>query len=126
MDTVWTQITVTSLFWVNSFKSSLLAEDVQGRVDITRTFDGRELNTEYLFGLFANLATSAGFSLLGVPETTHFAASQNIASASTTAPGLDPLERSLHSHLHPREYSLTSATPTCPSTPTTTISSHAG
>ena len=60
--------------------------DVQGRVDITRTFDGRELNTEYLFGLFANLATSPAFSLLGVPisyEITHFAASQNIAVAST-------------------------------------------
>ena len=70
-----------------SINSSLLAPDVQGRVDITRTFSGQELNTEYLFGLFANLATSSDqFSLLGVPvayEITHFAASQNIASAST-------------------------------------------
>lgn len=69
-----------------SINSSLLAENVQGRVDITRTFDGRELNTEYLFGLFANLATSPAFSLLGVPvayNITHFAGSQNIASAST-------------------------------------------
>ncbi|KAM0800059.1 hypothetical protein BDR22DRAFT_259805 [Usnea florida] len=69
-----------------SINSSLLAEDVQGRVDITRTFDGRELNTEYLFGLFANLATSPSFSLLGIPvayEITNFAASQNIAAAST-------------------------------------------
>ncbi|KAF6219666.1 hypothetical protein HO133_004135 [Letharia lupina] len=73
-----------------SINSSLLADNVQGRVDITRTFDGRELNTEYLFGLFANLATSTNdsnaFSLLGIPmsyEITHFAASQNIASAST-------------------------------------------
>ena len=68
----------------------MLADDVQGRVDITRTFDGREINTEYLFGLFANLALSAAdpnaFSLLGIPtayEITHFAASENIASAST-------------------------------------------
>ncbi|KAL8949948.1 MAG: hypothetical protein Q9222_003980 [Ikaeria aurantiellina] len=71
-----------------SINSTLLAENVQGRVDITRTFDGRELNTEYLFGLFANLAaaTDGGISLLGVPlsyEVLHFAASQNIASALT-------------------------------------------
>lgn len=56
-------------------------------MDITRTFDGAELNTEYLFGLFANLAaTPDAFTLLGYPtgyEITHFAASQNIASAST-------------------------------------------
>ena len=92
-----------------SINSTLLAEDVQGRVDTTRNFDGREINTEYLFGLFANLATSSNgpnafslfglfanlatsgndpnaFSLLGIPtsyEITHFAASENIASAST-------------------------------------------
>lgn len=70
-----------------SVNSSLLAPDVQGRVDITRTFTGQELNTEYLFGLFANIAASPDeFTLLGVPlayEITHFAASQNIASAST-------------------------------------------
>lgn len=75
----------------------MLADNVQGRVDITRTFDGRELNTEYLFGLFANLATSTNdsnaFSLLGIPmsyEITHFAASQNIASASTLYASLPP------------------------------------
>lgn len=72
-----------------SINSSLLAIDVQGRVDITRTFDGQELNTEYLFGLFANLALKTNntndFSLLGTPqsyEIVHFAASQNIAAAS--------------------------------------------
>lgn len=67
--------------------STIFAEDVQGRVDITRTFVGRELNTEYLFGLFANIATNKNeFTLLGYPtsyKVTHFAASQNIASAST-------------------------------------------
>ena len=31
-----------------SINSTLLAEDVQGRIDITRTFVGRELNTEYV------------------------------------------------------------------------------
>ncbi|CAF9912586.1 MAG: hypothetical protein HETSPECPRED_000980 [Heterodermia speciosa] len=70
-----------------AINSTLLAEDCLGRVDITRTFSGRELNTEYLFGLFANLAaTPDSLSLLGVPisyEILHFAANQNIASAAT-------------------------------------------
>ncbi len=71
-----------------SINSTLLAENVQGRIDITRTFNGRELNTEYLFGLFANLASASpgAISLLGVPmsyEVLHFAANQNIASALT-------------------------------------------
>ncbi|KAI4180258.1 MAG: hypothetical protein L6R41_007345 [Letrouitia leprolyta] len=71
-----------------AINSTLLAEDVQGRIDITRTFNGRELNTEYLFGLFANLAGAApgAVSLLGVPlsyEILHFAASQNIVSSLT-------------------------------------------
>jgi hypothetical protein len=70
-----------------SINSTLLAEDVQGRIDITRTFDGRELNTEYLFGLFANLAADPhSISLLGVPisyEILHFAANEHITSAAT-------------------------------------------
>jgi len=60
---------------------------VQGRVDVTRTFSGAELNTEYLFGLFSNLAsTPDAFTLMGYPtsyEITHFVASQNLASSST-------------------------------------------
>jgi hypothetical protein len=70
-----------------SINSTLLAEDVQGRIDITRTFDGRELNTEYLFGLFANLAADPNsISLLGIPisyEILHFAANEYITSAAT-------------------------------------------
>ena len=70
-----------------SINSTLLAEDVQGRIDITRTFDGRELNTEYLFGLFANLAANPNsISLLGVPisyEILHFTANEYITSAAT-------------------------------------------
>lgn len=71
-----------------AINSTILAEDVQGRIDITRTFNGRELNTEYLFGLFANLAAAApgSVTLLGVPlsyEILHFAANQNIASSLT-------------------------------------------
>jgi len=57
---------------------------------MTPTFDGQELNAEYLFGLFANLAAQQNnpiaLTLLGVPtryEITHFTASQNIASVST-------------------------------------------
>ena len=60
---------------------------ILGRVDITRTFAGRELNTEYLFGLFAQLALNPNAStLLGVPMNytiVHFTANQNIASAAT-------------------------------------------
>ncbi|KAJ6088375.1 hypothetical protein N7486_009636 [Penicillium sp. IBT 16267x] len=63
--------------------STIFASDVQGRVDITRTFDGVELNREYIFGLFAN---ATAVSLLGVPidySITQFAANDNIASATT-------------------------------------------
>jgi hypothetical protein len=70
-----------------SINSTLLAEDVQGRIDVTGTFDGRELNTEYLFGLFANVAADPNsISLLGVPisyEILHFAANEYITSAAT-------------------------------------------
>lgn len=69
-----------------SINSSLLAEDVLGRIDITRTFEGRELNTEYLFGLFANLAANPNsISLLGVPtsyEILHFTANEWISSSA--------------------------------------------
>merc|ERR1711862_1051931 len=67
--------------------STLMAPNVKGRVDITRTFDGPELNTEYLFGLFSNLAINPNtVTLLGYPtryNVTHFAANRNIASAAT-------------------------------------------
>lgn len=66
--------------------STLFATDVLGRVDVTRNFDGQELNTEYAFGLFSNLALNPGsFTLLGVPVAytiTHFAANQNIISVA--------------------------------------------
>ncbi|KAL8723583.1 MAG: hypothetical protein Q9225_000125 [Loekoesia sp. 1 TL-2023] len=71
-----------------AINSTVFAEDVQGRVDITRTFEGRELNTEYIFGLFANLAAARPgvVTLLGVPlsyEILHFAANQNVVSSLT-------------------------------------------
>lgn len=56
-------------------------------MDLTRTFDGPELNTEYLFGLFSNLALNPEtITLLGYPtkyNVVHFAANENIASAAT-------------------------------------------
>lgn len=60
-----------------------MQEQVQGRVDITRTFDGDELNREYIFGLFAD---PGHVSLVGVPinySITQFTANDNIASATT-------------------------------------------
>jgi hypothetical protein len=58
-------------------------KQVQGRVDITRTFDGDELNREYIFGLFAD---PDHVSIVGIPiayNITQFAANDNIASATT-------------------------------------------
>jgi hypothetical protein len=70
-----------------AINSTIFAENVQGRMDATRTFNGRELNTEYLFGLFANLAaTPNSISLLGVPisyEVLKFSANRYISSAAT-------------------------------------------
>lgn len=68
-----------------SINSTLFADNVQGRVDLTNTFDGRELNTEYVFGLFATIAHNDTFSLLPVPissEPRGFISSENFASAS--------------------------------------------
>ncbi|EPS27054.1 hypothetical protein POX_g08647 [Penicillium oxalicum] len=64
-------------------ESTVFTKDVQGRVDITRTFDGDELNREYIFGLFSD---PNHVSLVGVPidySITQFAANDNIASATT-------------------------------------------
>ncbi|KJZ69617.1 hypothetical protein HIM_11005 [Hirsutella minnesotensis 3608] len=68
---------------INATADSVFAEDVRGRIDITRTFNGRELNNEYIFGLFAQ---PESLSFTGVPiayNITQFAANQNIASATT-------------------------------------------
>ena len=70
-----------------AINSTILSENVQGRMDATRTFTGRELNTEYLFGLFANLAaTSNSISLLGYPisyEILKFSGNGYVSSAAT-------------------------------------------
>jgi hypothetical protein len=67
--------------------SSLFADNVLGNVDITRTFSGAELNTEYVFGSFANVGKSQSLNLLGVPlswNMTHFVGSHNVASYAAT------------------------------------------
>jgi hypothetical protein len=62
----------------------LIDLQVQGRVSDTRNFEGRELNTEYIFGLFT---PTKSISVIGNPvgpyEIIQFAANQNIASATT-------------------------------------------
>lgn len=70
----------------NVVNSTLLNKDVRGRVDITRQFTGIELNTEYLFGLFAQINSTRSFTLLGVPvsyDIVHFSGDRDIASAVT-------------------------------------------
>lgn len=82
----WDNFVYNNTAQAASINSSLLAPDILGRVDATRTFDGQELNTEYLFGLFANLANSTSLTLLGVPvsyEIIHFAGTQDISAAAT-------------------------------------------
>lgn len=65
--------------------SPLLAPTIRGRVDITRQFTGRELNSEYLFGLFHQLNTTRTFTLLGIPtayDVVHFAANRDVAASA--------------------------------------------
>ncbi|QDS72133.1 hypothetical protein FKW77_003971 [Venturia effusa] len=67
--------------------STIFSEDCQGNIDITRTFVGRELNTEYVFGSFAQVGKTNRLNLLGVPETwnmTHWTAFQNNANFAVT------------------------------------------
>ncbi|KAJ3150042.1 hypothetical protein HDU86_006766 [Geranomyces michiganensis] len=63
----------------------ILAEDIKGRVDITRTFSGKELNIEYLFGTFSSLIPATQFQLLSRPVNytiAQFASTGNVASTS--------------------------------------------
>ncbi|KAJ7701209.1 hypothetical protein B0H17DRAFT_1046218, partial [Mycena rosella] len=43
------------------------SSDIIGRIDITGTFAGSELNTEYVFGSLADFGTDKNTSLIGVP-----------------------------------------------------------
>lgn len=82
----WNNFVYNNTEQASSINSTLIAPDCLGRVDVTRTFDGQELNTEYLFGLFANLKNHSSATLLGVPVSyniIHFTANQDISTAAT-------------------------------------------
>ncbi|KAI5309862.1 hypothetical protein KEM55_002250 [Ascosphaera atra] len=64
-------------------ESPFFAPDVQGRVDVSRNFDAAELNTEYVFGLFADPSQVSFFGTPYSYEIEKFAGYENVAAAST-------------------------------------------
>ncbi|ODV93213.1 hypothetical protein PACTADRAFT_61900, partial [Pachysolen tannophilus NRRL Y-2460] len=71
----------------DAINSSYIAEDCKGLVDITRKFDGVELNTEYLFGMFAiaNSTEYVSFNIIGFPSSftiTEFVGNCDVAHTS--------------------------------------------
>jgi hypothetical protein len=59
--------------------------DVIGRIDITGTFTGAQLNTEYIFGSLADFGTDTNTSLIGVPiniSISQIVVQGNVASVS--------------------------------------------
>jgi hypothetical protein len=71
----------------NKVNSSLFSSDCQGNIDITRNFVGAELNTEYVFGSFANVGKTNSLNLLGVPlswNMTHWTGYQSTVSFAVT------------------------------------------
>ncbi|GAA5858784.1 hypothetical protein JCM8547_004986 [Rhodosporidiobolus lusitaniae] len=54
---------------VEAGRSESLADDCVGRVDVTTTFEGQELNSEYLFGLFYNVRGTNSTSIIGYPAS---------------------------------------------------------
>ncbi|KAK8200378.1 hypothetical protein IWZ00DRAFT_560104 [Phyllosticta capitalensis] len=83
----------------DSRNSTLFAQDIQGRVDMLRTIEGRELNTLFLFGLFQTIKNEFAnnkktISLFGYPTTykiTAFNGNRDIASASTVVNFTNPI-----------------------------------
>lgn len=71
---------------LQSVNSSLFAENVVGRVDVTRTYIGRELNTEYIFGSFSDNSFNPNVqTFLGAPlahQTIHVAAQDGFISSA--------------------------------------------
>ncbi|KAH9842133.1 hypothetical protein Tdes44962_MAKER07685 [Teratosphaeria destructans] len=69
-----------------AINSTIFAEDIIGRVEQTRQFLGRELNTEYIFGLFTGVALNKeAIELLGRPvayDIIHFAATDYVTSSA--------------------------------------------
>ncbi|KAE9411122.1 hypothetical protein BT96DRAFT_802077, partial [Gymnopus androsaceus JB14] len=54
---------------IDGIVPSPLSPDVVGRVDVTTTFVGQELNNEYLFGLFFEGSEDNSTQLIGTPST---------------------------------------------------------
>ncbi|GAA5986662.1 hypothetical protein JCM11641_001355 [Rhodosporidiobolus odoratus] len=54
---------------VKAGNTDLMAEDVVGRLDVTTTFLGQELNIEYLFGLFYNIRDDTSTGIIGYPKS---------------------------------------------------------
>lgn len=83
----------------SSINSSLLSSDILGRVDATRDYAGRELNTEYLFGLFANIALNPdAFTLLGYPVNytfTRFLGQGNVVSFAAVVEYMLPVTKTI-------------------------------
>ncbi|KAJ3132956.1 hypothetical protein HDU90_006492 [Geranomyces variabilis] len=76
----------------------ILSDDIKGRVDITRTFSGKELNTEYLFGTFSGLVPANQFQFVARPVNytiVQFASTGNVASTSVIVNFQDLLTGSL-------------------------------
>ena len=74
-----------------AINSTVFSEDCLGRVDATGTFVGRELNTEYVYGLFAAGMHNSNpdfFSLIGNPtsyQLTHWSGAGNVVSLAFIA-----------------------------------------
>ncbi|KAJ3020700.1 hypothetical protein HKX48_000364 [Thoreauomyces humboldtii] len=73
--------------------NKILAATVKGSVDITRNFNGSELNIEYLFGTFGGFIDDTQFAFVPRPinyTITAFATSGNTASTSVIVTLQDP------------------------------------
>ncbi|KAF2261398.1 hypothetical protein CC78DRAFT_356917 [Lojkania enalia] len=78
-----------------SINSTIFAENVLGRVSDTRNFEGRELNTEYIFALFTPSEAAGIVGRPGKARIVSFLGQQNIASASTVVNFTFPQFRNL-------------------------------
>ncbi|KAG7193628.1 uncharacterized protein KQ657_000701 [Scheffersomyces spartinae] len=68
----------------DKINSTLFVPDVRGRVSLTRNFISQELNTEYIFGLFARVE-EVPFSMIGHPteyQLDKFISLKDVISAS--------------------------------------------
>ncbi|RAK95706.1 uncharacterized protein BO80DRAFT_249267 [Aspergillus ibericus CBS 121593] len=68
---------------INPNDTTIFADNVQGRVDVTRTFSNRDLNNEYIFGLFSQPSHPGIFGVPIAYNITQFAATQDTAVSTT-------------------------------------------